>query len=343
LIVVCGEALIDRIPNLSSPPSRRTLPSPVYGGGQGKGVGGTDSPGGGPFTTARALARLGVPTQFLGRLSTDSFGKQLKKLLVADGGDLSLTSFGPEPTTLAIADVDRDGHAAYRFVIDGTSAPNLTPQMVPASFAADVTALHVGTLGLVFEPVATTLTGLVEREHGKLMVMVDPNIRPSALLQITPSADGGLPSPPAGEGRGGGYRARLDRVISQSTIVKASDADVSWLYPDLDLHAAARALLACGPRLVVVTLGADGAFAVQSEGEVEAAAPAVKVVDTIGAGDAFGAALLAWLRDHLRLSPDLHLEQGELEDALEFACLVASITCTRAGADPPHRADLHHL
>ena len=305
MIVVCGEALIDLVPSPD---------------GQQRGT-----PGGGPFTTARALARLGVPTQFLGRLSTDAFGQQLKDLLAADGGDLSLTSFGPEPTTMAIAEVDRGGHAAYRFVIDGTSAPNLTPQMVPTSFAADVTALHVGTLGLVFEPVATTLAGLVEREHRDLLVMVDPNIRPAALHRV---------------GADGGYRARLDRIIAQSTIVKASDADVNWLYPDLDLHSAARALLACGPRLVVVTLGADGAFAVQSEGEVQAAAPAVKVVDTIGAGDAFGAALLAWLRDHLRLRPDLRLERAELEDALEFACLVASITCTRAGADPPRRTEL---
>ena len=318
MIVVCGEALIDRLP----------LPPPLAGEGEGGGP--VDSPGGGPFTTARALARLGIPTQFLGRLSTDAFGQQLRDLLVADGGDLSLTSFGPEPTTLAMADVDRDGHAVYRFVIDGTSAPNLTPQMVPTSFAPDVNALHVGTLGLVFEPVATTLAGVVEREHGKLLVMVDPNIRPSALL-----AEGRV-------GAGSGYRARLDRVIAQSTIVKASDADVTWLYPDLDLHSAARVLLASGPRLVVVTLGAEGAFAVQSEGEVQVAAPAVKVVDTIGAGDAFGAALLTWLRDHLRLSPDLRLQRGELEDALEFACLVASITCTRAGADPPHRADLNH-
>ena len=243
---------------------------------------------------------------------------------MADGGDVSIASFGPEPTTLAMAEVDPDGHAAYRFLIDGTSAPNLTPQMVPASFAPVVNALHVGSLGLVFEPVATTLAGLVEREHRNLLVMVDPNIRPA-------SANGAV-----------SYRARLERVMAQSTIVKASDADITWLYPDLDLHSAARAVLACGPRLVVVTLGAEGAFAVQAEGEVHADAPPVKVVDTIGAGDAFGAALLAWLRDHLRLSPDLHLERTELQDALQFACLVASITCTRAGADPPRRADLYH-
>src|ERR1700674_2433504 len=129
MVVVGGEALIDRLP-------------------------GTDSPGGGPFNTARALARLGIPTQFLGRLSTDAFGRQLRDLLAADGADLSLTSFGREPTTLAIADVDPDGHAAYRFIIDGTSAPNLTRQMLPASLPSGVRALHVGTLGLLFEPIA---------------------------------------------------------------------------------------------------------------------------------------------------------------------------------------------
>jgi fructokinase len=300
LIVVCGEALIDLV---DSPDGRQR-----------------GTPGGGPFTTARALARLGIPTEFLGRLSTDAFGQQLRDLLAADGADLSLTSFGPEPTTLAIAAVGADGHAAYRFVIDGTSAPNLTPQMLPASLAPDVKVLHVGTLGLVFEPVATTIAGLVEREHRNRLVMVDPNIRPSAVPN----------------------RMQLDRIIAQSTIVKASDADLTWLYPGLDLQSAARALLMRGPRLVVVTLGADGAFGVGADTEVRVPAPSVRVVDTIGAGDAFGAGLLAWLSDHDRLSRDLQLDRDELRAALEFACLVASITCTRAGADPPRRAELNH-
>ena len=104
--------------------------------------------------------------------------------------------------------------------------------------------------------------------------------------------------------------------------------------------AAARALMARGPKLVVVTLGAEGAVGVYADFEVRVPAPVVQVVDTIGAGDAFGAALLAWLDDHGRLTRDLRLERDELRAALEFACLVASITCTRAGADPPRRADL---
>jgi fructokinase len=299
MVVVCGEALIDRLP-------------------------GTDSPGGGPYNTARALARLGVPTQFLGRLSTDAFGQQLRDLLAADGADLSLTSFGPEPTTLAIAAVDPDGYAAYRFIVEGTSAPNFTRPMLPASLSSGVRALHVGTLGLVFEPMATTIAGLIKREHENLLVMVDPNIRAAALNGAA------------------GYRARLDRIVAESTIVKASDADFAWLYPEAELESAARALLGRGPSLVVVTLGADGAFGVGAGTEVRVPAPVVDVVDTIGAGDAFGAGLLAWLYDHDRLSRDLHLDRKELHAALEFACLVASITCTRAGADPPRRAELHY-
>jgi fructokinase len=297
VIVVCGEALIDRI-------------------------GGLNSPGGGPFNTARALARLGTPTQFLGRLSTDASGLQLRELLAADGADLAMTSIGPEPTTLAIIEVDGEGHAAYRFVSEGTSAPNLTSQMVPASFAPSVNALHVGTLGLVFEPIATTIAALINREHTKRLVMVDPNIREPMLH----GADG--------------YRPRLDRIIAQSTIVKASDADVAWLFPTLPFLEAARALLARGPRLVIVTLGAEGAVGISVDSEVKVLAPAVQVVDTIGAGDAFGAALLAWLHDHSKLSRDLRLEPDELRGALEFACLVASLTCTRAGADPPWSGEL---
>jgi fructokinase len=301
VIVVCGEALIDRIPGH---------------------LGGTDSPGGGPFTTARAVARLGIPVQFLGHLSRDAFGSQLRDLLGADGVDLALTSFGREPTTLAIAEVNAAGHATYRFVSNGSSAPNLTSQMVPGSFGPDVNALHVGTLGLVFEPIASTIAALVDREHNKRLVMVDPNIRPTVA------------------NRAAHYRARLDRIIGQSTIVKASDADIDWLFPGIDRMAAARTLLASGPKLVIVTLGADGAVGMTAIAEVRVPAPVVQVVDTIGAGDAFGAALLAWLHDHGRLRQDLHLEPDDLRAALEFACLVASITCTRAGADPPRRTEL---
>ena len=301
MIVVCGEALIDMVTTGDS--TRRP------------------TPGGGPFNTARALARLEAPAAFLGHFSTDEFGRMLADQLAADGASLALATFGPEPTTIAVANIGGDGLAEYEFLIQGTSAPNLTLDMIPAELPVEVKAVHLGTLGLVLEPMASSLAALVRREHGRRLVMLDPNIRP--VLITDPQ-----------------YRPRLDSLISQSTIVKASDADLDWLFPGLDRMAAARALLARGPKMVVVTLGAEGAVGMTASAEVRVPAPAVRVVDTIGAGDAFGAALLAWLHDHGRLSRDLRLDREELRAALEFACLVASITCTRPGADPPRRAEL---
>ncbi|TMD04473.1 MAG: carbohydrate kinase [Chloroflexi bacterium] len=302
MIVVAGEALMDMVATRDGTQQPR--------------------PGGGPFNTARALARLGVPTAFLGRLSTDAFGRQLAAALVADGADLSLTSLGPEPTTLAIAEVDSRGYAAYRFVTAGTSAPNLTPAGLPASLAPDVNALHVGTLGLLLEPIAATLFHLVQREGGRRLVMVDPNIRPALLTNVPP------------------YRDRLDAIMAHSTIVKGSEADLAWLYPELEVEAAAERLLGLGPRLVIATLGAQGALGASAGIRVRVPAPIVDVVDTIGAGDAFGAAVLAWLHEHGALTTDLSLDAAHLRSVLDFACLAASLTCTRPGADPPWRSEL---
>jgi len=302
LIVVCGEALIDIVPAADG--TRKPMP------------------GGGPFNTARALARLGAPTAFLGRLSTDPFGVMLAQELKADGADLSLVSYGPESTTLAVAELDGQGLAEFDFFVKGTSAPNLTPEMLPPTLPADVSALHIGTLGLVLEPMATTLAELALREGDDRLVMLDPNIRSNL---VTDARD---------------YRDRLDGLVAHSTIVKASETDLEWLFPELDTEAGAERLLDLGARLVLVTLGAAGALAASPSGHVRVAAPEVEVVDTIGAGDAFGAAVLAWLHDHDALRSDLTLDNEQVRSMLSFACLVAAITCTRVGADPPWRAEL---
>ncbi len=301
MIVVCGEALIDRIHDRDD--TQHAVP------------------GGGPFNTARALARLGVPTAFLGRLSEDVFGRRLAALLTAEGASLELASIGSEPTTIAIADVDSEGFAEYEFLVQGTSAPNLTREMVPKQFSPEVNALHVGTLGLVLEPMASTVSELIGREHGRRLVMLDPNIR----IGLVPDSE---------------YRPRLQSAISQSTIVKASEADLAWIYPGLDHEQAAERMLGDRVRLVVVTLGARGAFGAHRDFQINVAAPHVDVVDTIGAGDAFGAALLAWLHDHDAISPDLCLQKDELGSALEFACLAGALTCSRAGADPPRKGEM---
>ncbi len=301
MVVVCGEALIDVVRDTSG--SERT------------------APGGGPFNTARALARLGVPTAFLGRLSSDRFGRELADLLKADGASLELASVGPEPTTVAMAHLDSAGVAEYEFQVDGTSAPNLTIDMLPDRLGPLVGALHLGTLGLVLEPMASTLISLLRREGAGRLVMLDPNIRAG----LAPDDE---------------YRARLNDVIARSTIVKASAQDLGWLHPDRSYEHAAEAMLAQGVRLVVVTLGAAGALGLHGDHRVRAAAVPVHVVDTIGAGDAFGAALLAWLHDHGRMTPDLDISADELGSALHHACLAAAITSARSGAEPPTKAEM---
>ena len=277
-------------------------------------------PGGGPFNTARALARLGVPTAFLGHLSTDEFGQELAALLTADGVSLALTSTGPQPTTIAVADLDRQGFAEYEFLIEGTSAPNLTREAIPEHLPEAVEAVHIGTLGLVLEPMASSLAEFALRERAGRLLMIDPNIRPGLVDEL--------------------YRDRLGSLIQASTVVKASDTDLAWLYPDCDYAAAADDLLAQGVSLVVVTLGADGAFGAHRHLRLRVAAPPVEVVDTIGAGDAFGAAILAWLHDHHLIGPSLVLSEDQMRSALDYACLVASLTVARAGADPPWKREL---
>jgi fructokinase len=301
VIVVCGEALIDLIRTTGGEPRA--------------------SPGGGPFNTARALARLGVPTAFLGHLSKDGYGRGLSDLLRQDGVSVEMASFGPEPTTMAIADVDTVGVAGYRFVIDGTSAPNLTPDMVPVTFAPQVNGMHIGTLGVVLEPMADTVIQLATRERGRRLIMLDPNIRPGLIDDAV-------------------YRRRLESLLASSTIVKASEPDLEWMHPGAGYRDAAGELLTKGVRLVAVTLGAEGAFGAHRRMRVRVDAPAVEVVDTVGAGDAFGAGLLAWLHDHGLIRPDLTLEEDELRAALDYACRVASLTCARAGANPPRKDEL---
>ena len=300
VVVVCGEALIDVIKD-------------AYGAEH-------ESAAGGPFNTARALARLGVPVSFLGRLSTDAAGRRLRDLLASDGVDVRLASVGDEPTTRAIATIDARG-TDYAFETRGTSVPNLTLEMLPVQLGHDVDALHVGTLGLVLDPMASSLIDFVHRERDRRLIMLDPNIR-------------------AGIAPDGEYRGRLGAVIAMSTAVKASEADLSWLYPGLSYEQAASRLVDEGVGLVVVTLGQRGAFGAHRDLHLHVPAPHVTLVDTIGAGDAFGAGLLAWLHDHGALSADLSVDRDELEAALAYACRVAAITCTRRGADPPWKREL---
>lgn len=276
-------------------------------------------PGGGPFNAARTVARLEERVAYLGRLSTDRFGATLRRMLADDGVLLDAVVQTDDPTTLALAEVDRDGSAVYRFYERGTSASGLTPEAALAAVPPGVGMLHVGTLG--FEPMSAALAAVVDELAGRALIAVDPNVR---LVRITDPD---------------GYRARLDHVIARSDLVKASEEDLAWMDPDRDAPAAARALLDRGPSVVLVTRGAAGALVVGAGGDVEVPAPAVKVVDTIGAGDAFGGAFLAWWRSR-DLPRDRLADLGTVVEATRFATLVAAVTCERPGASPPRLGEL---
>src|SRR3954468_405586 len=275
-ILVAGEALFDIV---VAPDEDRAIAA---------------HPGGGPFNTARTIGRLGQPVAFLGRLSSDGFGRRLEAMLEADGVGLGSVVHTDEPTTLALAEVDPAGAARYRFYERATSAPGLEPAAALAALPRDVAVLHVGTLGIHLEPIATAVEALVERVAGTALVVVDPNGRASVLAD--PAA----------------FRARLDRLLERADLLKLSEDDLAWLAPGMPPDEGVRSLLG-GARAGVVTLGGDGALVVGPAGAMRVAAPAVDVVDTIGAGDAFGGGLVAWWQMH-DLGRD---ELGDLDTLVE--------------------------
>src|SRR3954469_20737069 len=305
MILVAGEALYDLV------------------------VGGEDvvraHPGGGPFNTARTVARLGEPVAFLSRLSTDRFGTTMERMLSEDGVGLGALVRTDEPTTLALAELDPAGNARYRFYTRGTSAPGLPtegalpalpPGAAPAARPPPADVVHAGTLGLVLEPMAEALEAVVERlAQSGALVVVDPNCRPAAI------------------GDPDAYRARLDRVLAHADVVKVSEEDLAWL------GAAPRHLLDLGPAVVVLTRGAAGATVVTRENEIAVPPRPARVVDTIGAGDAFGGGLVAWWHDR-GLGREALSDLDTVVEAARYGSVVASLTCERAGASPPYRDEL---
>jgi fructokinase len=278
-------------------------------------------PGGGPYNVARTLGRLGQPVLYLGRISTDGFGARLRRQLEADGVGTDAVVATDSPTTLALAELDDRGVARYRFYEVGTSAPGLTVEETMAALPERISTLYLGTLGLVFEPLATTLEALVARAADRTLVALDPNCRPAAIAD--PAA----------------YRGRLARLLERADVIKVSEEDLAWLAPGAEPTAAARDLLAGELAIALVTLGGDGALVVTAADVVDVRAPRVEVADTIGAGDAFMGSFLARWRARGLGRRDL-ARLDAVAEAAAFACRVAALTCARAGADPPRLDEL---
>lgn len=278
----------------------------------------TAARGGAPYNTARACGRLGADVEFVGAIANDRFGSMMMAQLEADHVGTSHVPRVDLPTTLAAAELDEGGTASYRFYIEGTSAPALTT--VPALAGTEV--LFTGGLGLVLQPMAGAVEAALAAERGDgAIAMVDVNCRP----KIVPDRDE--------------YVGRVRRVLRLADVVKVSDEDLAYLAPDVDPIEAARELLGLGASVVLVTAGGKTVNVLSQSGDATVAVPSVDVVDTIGAGDTFGAGFLAWwLASGLGGRELAALDR--VVRAVEAATVAAGVACTRRGADPPWRHEL---
>jgi len=304
-------------------------------------------PGGSAANAAVGLARLGVPCSILARLSTDALGGQLASHLAGNGVSLRDAVRAAEPTTLALASLDEAGRAAYSFYFQGTADWQWRRDELPGGLAPDVTALHAGSMTLALAPGARAVEDLLaaERARGRVTISIDPNIRPHIAAGRADEV------------------ARVERQIRLAHIVKASEEDTGWLYPGLGYESVARAWQRLGPDLVVITLGARGAYALAPDGtQVRRPARPVVVADTVGAGDAFCAGLLdaLWRRGLLGsangppaphdaaenaggaggVMPLGRIPASDITEVVDWAVLAASVTCERSGADPPTRQEM---
>jgi fructokinase len=302
MIVVGGEALVDLVDDRGS---RRAVA------------------GGGPFNTAVALGRLDVPVAFFGAISRDPYGQLLTQLLVDARVDTSLIRASEWPTPQATVHRDGDGRDSYTFSLADTAFTDVSTDVLPL-LPASAWAIHVGTLALAVEPPAGAYEALLEREAGRRRIILDPNVRPTSF------------------GDADVYRRRFERLARIADIVKLSDDDAGWIYPGRTTAEVLELILGFGPRLVALTRGAAGAVARSRLAEVHLAAIPVTVADTVGAGDSFGAALVAALIDERALGPvtDCDLDEDLLRRAVSYAVAAAAVTCTRTGAVPPSRDEI---
>ena len=298
--VVVGEALVDV----------------VHRAGEGAG---SEHPGGSPLNVAYGLGRLEHDVALLTRLGDDAHGRLLTGHLAAGGVRLLPGAVDGDRTSVARAEVDAEGKATYDF--------DLVWRVPDAPLPADLALLHTGSIGAAVDPGAATALDLMRSVRGRATTSYDPNVRPAF-----------FDSPAAA-------LARVEEFVAAADVVKASDEDLEWLLPGQDVEAVAHRWQGRGPALVVVTRGSAGAVAVSGAGTLHVPAPRVDVVDTVGAGDAFMSGLLHALAEHDLLGGDAlprlrHLGLGTLEALVATAIASASITCSRAGANPPTRAEL---
>jgi fructokinase len=277
-------------------------------------------PGGSPLNVAVGLSRLGLATTLHSSFGADAHGVAIARHLEEAGVSVTPGTVTGDPTSVALATLHPDGSARYTFSV-AWDPQRLDP--VPTAFQA----VHTGSIGAALEPGASAVERLIARMSGTSVVTFDPNIRPDLMGDRAAAV------------------ARVERLAALADVVKASDEDIAWLYPDATPAEAMKRWLALGPALVVLTRGAAGADALAASGHQRIPAVAGPVADTIGAGDSFMAGLIAALGDRGLLEVTararLHeLTAEQVDGVVGFAARCAGITVSRPGADPPTRDEV---
>lgn len=280
--------------------------------------------GGSPFNVAVGLARLGQPTAFMARLSDDIFGRQLRAHVETNGVNTDSSVPASEPTTLAVVSLDAQGRAEYQFYVDGTADWQWTDDEL-AGVPGDLSIFHTGSIASWTEPGGSRIVAAARRlrEQG-VLISYDPNARPRLMGSAADAV------------------RTVEATVAVAHIVKCSDEDLAFLYPDRSVDDVIAQWLALGPELVVVTLGSEGAAGATRAGvQVRRKSVPITLADTIGAGDAFMSGLLASLSTRaVRTADDLaRMSREQLEDVVDDAVLTAALTCERSGADQPTAAE----
>ena len=307
MFVVAGEALMDVFTGATTP----------------TGIALDARIGGSPLNVAFGLARMGQRVAFLGGLSNGELGNRLLDALRAEGVSLDAVHRSDAPTTISLIGVDAKGVPEYAFY--GTGAADRTlPLAALERMPADARLLHVGSYTMVVGDTAATQRALIDKVRGRMVVSYDPNLR----LNVEPDL--------------AVWRDTLEWMLPRTDVLKLSDEDLGLLYPGIDPAAFAADCLGKGAGVVALTRGGHGAFAWHASGAVDVPPVKVDVIDTVGAGDTFQAALLTRLDELGALTPDgvRGMAAETLLDAMRFASQAAAITCSRRGADLPRRAEL---
>lgn len=288
-----------------------------------------EHPGGSIANVALTLGRLSREVRLATWLGADARGDLVRAWLAESGVALVPGSDGAERTSVAVATLDETGSATYDFDLAWRVPAEALPGAETSAQGGDSDALavHTGSIAAILEPGATEVRQVLEAARTTSTTTYDPNARPAIM------------------GSAEEVRPRVEALVQLSDVVKVSDEDLEWLYPGTDPVAVARDWQRGTPALVVVTFGGKGAVAVSDAGAVEAVAPRVEVVDTVGAGDSFMGALIDGLWEHDLLGADRRaalnaVDLATVQEVLDRCCAVAAITVSRAGANPPRREEV---